>query len=262
MVEPTMDATGCLSGKVALVTGGGSGIGRATALALAKAGARSFICGRTEATLSQTIGQAQSAGLALECRRTDVRLPADVDALIHWIQQRAGRLDILINAAGILGPQAPLAEVTPEEWDDVIRTNLTGTFLTCRGVTPFMVRQKSGCIINLTSGVGRHGRAGWGPYAVSKFGVEGLTQTLAEELAPSGIVVLAVNPGGTRTRMRAAAYPMEDPATMQAPETVAAVLVNLVADPTQLPSGKSVDVRDLRERTGREQGTMHLTRPH
>ena len=257
-----MDATGCLSGKVALVTGGGSGIGRATALALAKAGARSFICGRTETTLSQTVGLAQAAGLALEWRRTDVRLPADVDALIHWVQQRAARLDILINAAGILGPQVPLAEVTPEEWDDVIRTNLTGTFLTCRATIPFMVRQKNGCIINLTSGVGRHGRAGWGPYAVSKFGVEGLTQTLAEELAPSGIVVLAVNPGATRTLMRTAAYPKEDPATLQTPETVATVLLNLVADPTQLPSGKSVDVRDLLERTGHQEGSLHLTRPH
>ena len=251
-----MFVPGFFSGKVALVTGGGDGIGRATALALAKAGVRCFICGRTEETLSQTTDLAGESELTLEFRRTDVGSPAEVEALIHWIQHRAGRLDILINAAGVLGRHAPLAEVTPEQWDEVIRTNLTGTYLTCRAAASLMVKQKSGCIINLTSGVGRHGRAGWGPYAVSKFGVEGLTQTLAEELASSGIRVMAVNPGGTRTKMRAAAYPREDPATVQAPETVAAVLLGLVADPAQTLSGKSLDVGDfLTRRTARSEGT-------
>ncbi len=240
-----------LAGQTALVTGGSSGIGRAAALALAQAGVRTFICARTEAAMAETATLAGLKRAAIEYRRTDVGSPPEVDALFRWIRERAGNLDILVNAAGILGRLAHLVDITPDEWDAVIRINLTGTFLTCRAAARIMADQKTGCIINLTSGLGRHGRARWGPYAVSKFGVEGLTQTLAEELASSGIRVLAINPGKTRTPMRAAAYPTEDPATLQTTDAVAIALLRLIANPDLGGSGMSVNVEDILDRNAR-----------
>lgn len=231
-----------LAGQVALITGGSAGIGRATAIVLAEAGVQTFICARHEEELARLAEEAALSGVTIEYRKTDVGLPAEVDALMTWIRQRSDRLDIVVNAAGILGRQAPLIEITPREWDDVIRTNLTGTFLVCRAAAHLMIARRAGCIITISSGVGHQARAGWGPYAVSKFGVEGLTQTLGAELAPFGIRVFAVNPGRTRTRMRAAAYPLEDPNTLKPPEAVADALLRLIIHPDKARSGECVEL--------------------
>jgi NAD(P)-dependent dehydrogenase (short-subunit alcohol dehydrogenase family) len=237
--------TALLAGKVALVTGGSAGIGRAVALALARAGAETVICARAEAALKDAVKMAADSGLKIHARPTDVSRPEEVDRLFHGIQQEQRHLDILINAAGILGPLADLVDIPPPAWDEVMRINLTGSFLTCCAAARLMKTQQSGCIINFSSGVGRRGRARWGPYAASKFGIEGLTQSLAEELAPDGISVLAVNPGPTRTRMRALACPEEDPTALQTPEAVAEILINRVISTAHTYSGQSINVQDL-----------------
>ena len=234
-----------LAGKVALVTGGSAGIGRAVALALSRAGAETVICARSEAALQDTVNLAADSGLQIEACRTDVGRPDEVDRLFHGIRKKQRRLDILINAAGILGPLADLVDIPPPAWEEVMRTNLTGCFLTCCAAARMMKTQHSGCIINISSGVGRRGRARWGPYATSKFGVEGLTQSLAEELAQEGIWVLAVNPGPTRTRMRALACPDEDPTVLQTPEAVAEILISRVIPTAHTYSGQSLNLHDL-----------------
>ena len=234
-----------LAGKVALVTGGSAGIGRAVALALAGGGADTMICARGEAALQDTVRAAAGLGLKIDARRADVGRWEDVDRLFHGVQQEHGRLDILVHAAGILGPLADLVDISPPAWEEVMRINLTGSFFTCRAAARLMKAHHHGCIITISSGVGRRGRARWGPYAVSKFGVEGLTQTLAQELAQEGISVFAVNPGPTRTRMRALACPGEDPSVLKTPEAVAEILIGRVIPAAHTHSGQSLDLHDL-----------------
>ena len=237
--------TAPLAGKVALVTGGSAGIGRAVALALARGGAETVICARDEAALQDVVKIAAESGLRIDAQRTDVGRPEEVDRLFHGIQKQHRHLDILINAAGILGPLANLVDIPYPVWEEVMRINLTGSFLTCCAAARLMKTQHSGCIINISSGVGRHGRARWGPYATSKFGIEGLTQSLAEELAREGISVLAVNPGPTRTRMRALACPDEDPTVLKTPEAVAEILISRVIPTAHTYSGQSLNLHDL-----------------
>jgi NAD(P)-dependent dehydrogenase (short-subunit alcohol dehydrogenase family) len=154
-------------------------------------------------------------------------------------------VDLLINNAGILGPRVPLTEFSTRDWQEVLRINLNGTFWVTRAVARIMERQRSGCIINISSSVGRRGRAGWGAYAVSKFGVEGLTQVLADELRSAGVRVLAFNPGGTRTSMRVAAYPEEDPRSPRPPDIPARALLHLVLRTSAEHSGQCFDLQSL-----------------
>jgi NAD(P)-dependent dehydrogenase (short-subunit alcohol dehydrogenase family) len=240
-----MSSVCALAGKIALVTGGSAGIGRATAEALARVGAKVVVCARGKAGLEDTVNRAADSGLIIEAFRTDVGRPEEVDLLFHAVQQTHGRLDILVNAAGILGPLGHLLDISSEKWDEVMRISLTGSFFTCRAAARIMMTQQSGCMINISSGVGRRGRPGWGPYAVSKFGVEGLTQTFGAELAPNGIFVFAVNPGHTRTRMRALACPDENPALLKTPDAVAEILVRRVIPGARDYAGQSLDLHDL-----------------
>jgi NAD(P)-dependent dehydrogenase (short-subunit alcohol dehydrogenase family) len=161
--------------------------------------------------------------------------------LTETIRERFGRLDVLVNNAGILGAHAPIAEYPDDEWDAVIAANLTAVFRLTKAALPLMPR--GGSIINVSSSVGRVGRAGWGAYSVSKFGVEGLSQVLADELRERGIRVNTVNPGGTRTAMRAAAYPDEDPRTLPSPDDVTPLFVYLASDESTGVTGRAFDAR-------------------
>jgi NAD(P)-dependent dehydrogenase (short-subunit alcohol dehydrogenase family) len=138
-----------------------------------------------------------------------------------------------------------LADLSIKNWDEVIRINLNGLFYVTRAVLPGMIKQNSGRIINITSSVGRKGRAYWGAYSVSKFGVEGLTQVLADELKETDIRVMAFNPGGTRTRMRAAAYPDEDKNRLNDPRDVARAILYLATSDEPNLHGKSIDAKDI-----------------
>ncbi|HET8761245.1 MAG TPA: SDR family NAD(P)-dependent oxidoreductase [Nitrospiria bacterium] len=233
-----------LKGKVALVTGGGSGIGAAVARAFAAAGAEVAICGRRADALEATRGRIEPVGGRAAVIPADLTRADAIERLINTISGRFGRLDVLVNNAGVLGAHAPIAEYPDQEWDAVIAANLTAVFRLTKAALPLMSR--GGSIINVSSGVGRVGRAGWGAYCVSKFGVEGLTQVLAEELREREIRVNAVNPGGTRTAMRAAAYPYEDPATVPTPDDVAPIFVFLASNESDGVTGRSFDARGWR----------------
>ena len=158
--------------------------------------------------------------------------------------ERHGALDVLVNNASILGPREPLADYPLAAWEEVLRVNLTGIFLMTRAVLPSMLARRAGSIINVTSGVGRRGKARWGAYAVTKAAVENFTQVLADEVKEFQIRVNAVNPAATRTTMRAAAYPAEDPLTLPTAEEIVPVFLYLASDASATITGQSLDARD------------------
>jgi NAD(P)-dependent dehydrogenase (short-subunit alcohol dehydrogenase family) len=156
---------------------------------------------------------------------------------------RFGRIDVLVNNAGVLGPRVPIEEYPEDEWRRVIDANLTGPFLVTKAAIPHM--PEGGSIINVVSGVSVEGRAGWGAYSVSKFGVEGLTQILAAELEERGIRANAVDPGGMRTGMRAAAYPEEDPLTRITPEENTDIFLYLASDESRGVTGQRFKAQEF-----------------
>jgi NAD(P)-dependent dehydrogenase (short-subunit alcohol dehydrogenase family) len=230
---------------VALITGAGRGIGRVTAELFAAAGARVVVCARTRREILSTVSGIRKAGGEAAGYVTDIGSARQARTLVRSVVRRYGRLDLLINNAGILGPRVPLADYPLRLWDRVLRINLSGTFYVSREVVRVMIAQRSGRIITISSTVGRTGRATWGAYAVSKFGIEGLTQVLAGELASYGISALTFNPGGTRTRMRAEAYPQEDPRQLRDPVVAAEALLRLATCPSRAITGRAFDLENL-----------------
>jgi NAD(P)-dependent dehydrogenase (short-subunit alcohol dehydrogenase family) len=230
-----------LSDMVAIVTGSGRGIGRATVELFAREGARLVLCSRTAGELHKVLRAIRAAGGTAIGRVTDIGSARQAQALVRLAVRQYGRLDLLINNAGILGPRVPIASYPVREWKEVLRINLSGTFYLSQEAAKVMAKQAHGCIIMVSSSVGRVGRAGWGAYAVSKFGVEGLSQVMADELKSAGITVMTFNPGGTRTAMRAAAYPREDRRKLQDPSAPAESLLRLALCASPTMSGKSFD---------------------
>lgn len=233
-----------LSGKVALITGGSRGIGRAIAEAYARQGAQVFICARDEKNLRAAIDEMRKSGGEIAGLAGDVGNQADVQRIVSAAVERYGTIHILVNNASVLGPRATIANYPPAAWEEVLRINLTGLFLMTRAVLPTLLAQKAGSIINVTSGVGRRGKAQWGAYAVSKAGIEALTQVLADEVGQDGIRVNSVNPAATRTGMRAQAYPSEDPLTLPTPEEILPIFLYLASDASAAVNGQSLEARD------------------
>jgi NAD(P)-dependent dehydrogenase (short-subunit alcohol dehydrogenase family) len=238
-----------LTGKVALITGGSQGIGKAIAMAYARQGAGVFVCARGEADLNRAIDEIRSAGGKAHGRTGDVADPGQATAIVEAALEHFGKLDMLVNNASALGPRVPIAQYPLQAWEEVVRVNLTGAFLMSREALKIMMPRRPGAIINVSSGVGRVGRARWGAYAASKFGVEGLTQVLADEVRELGIRVNTVNPGPTRTEMRALAYPEEDPLTLPTPDRVVPVFVYLASDDSAAVTGQALDAREWLKRT-------------
>ena len=233
-----------LEGKVALVTGASQGLGRALALAFAREGARVAINSRSEEGVRPVAGEAESAGAEVLALAADVSRSADVERLVEATVERFGRIDVLVNNAGVLGPRVPIEEYPEDEWRRVMDANLNGLFLVTKAAIPHM--PEGGSIINVVSGVSVEGRAEWGAYSVSKFGVEGLTQILASELEERGIRANAVDPGGMRTEMRAAAYPEEDPMTRITPEENTGVFLYLASDESREVTGQRFKAQEFR----------------
>jgi NAD(P)-dependent dehydrogenase (short-subunit alcohol dehydrogenase family) len=173
----------------------------------------------------------------------DLSTTAGIENMVAAFFRQHGRLDVLIHCAGILGAKTELANYPSQVWEEVLWINLTAPFLLTQGLLPALRKGDRPSVIFVSSGVGREGRADWGAYSVSKFGIEGLSQVWSDELRQEGIRVNAVNPGGTRTQMRAAAYPNEDPTTLPTPEDIAPVFVWLARADTQI-TGKSLEARD------------------
>jgi NAD(P)-dependent dehydrogenase (short-subunit alcohol dehydrogenase family) len=234
-----------LEGKVALITGASQGLGRALVLAYAKEGARVVINARSEESIRPVAEEIESSGAEVLALAADVSKSADVERLVDETVERFGRIDVLVNNAGVLGPRVEILEYPKEEWRRVIEVNLTGPFLVSKAVVVHM--PEGGSIVNVVSGVSVEGRAKWGAYSVSKFGVEGLTQILASELEERGIRVNAVDPGGMRTGMRAAAYPEEDPLTRITPEENTGVFLYLASDESRDVTGERFKAQEFRK---------------
>lgn len=235
---------GKLSGKVALVTGSSRGIGRAVARAYAQEGAKVFLCARSEAELARAAEDIRAAGGEAAFAAIDLARDGAGQRLVREVEHRYGALDVLVNNAGILGPRAPIAAYPIDAWEEVIHINVNSVFAVTQAALRLMTARRQGSIITVSSGVGRTGKARWGAYAVSKFAVEGLTQVLADELKDWNIRANAVNPGGTRTAMRAEAYPEEDPDTLPTAEEITPVFVYLASDQSAAITGQSLDARD------------------
>ena len=233
-----------LSGRVAIVTGASRGVGRAVAVRFAREGARVVICSRTPKDVEAVAKEIRRDGGDVLAVKADVSQERDVDRLAAMTLERFLRIDVLVNNAGVLTPRAAIERVRVTDWDLTMAVNLRGPFLCMRAILPHLRAQRSGSIINVTSGAGKRASPLWGPYAVSKFGIEGLTALVAEETRADGIRVNAVNPGGTRTDMRSAAYPQENPQSLPAPEDLAGVFVYLASDASLGVTGQSLEGRD------------------
>jgi NAD(P)-dependent dehydrogenase (short-subunit alcohol dehydrogenase family) len=232
-----------LEGKVALITGASQGLGRALALEFAREGARVVVNARSEESIGPVAGEVEDVGAEVLAVAADVSREADVERLVRETVGRFDRIDVLINNAGLLGPRVGIEDYPEDEWRRVIDANLTGPFLVSKAAIPHLSGGSS--VINVVSGVSVEGRAEWGAYSVSKFGVEGLTQILAAELAERGVRVNAVDPGGMRTDMRAAAYPEEDPQTRITPEENTAVFLYLASDESEGVTGERFKAQEF-----------------
>ena len=240
--EPRPDL---LAGRVVLVTGAGDGIGRAAALAYAEHGADVVLLGRTESKLEAVFDRIEAG---TETR--PVVVPADLEhasedaatILYHAIRREYGRLDGILHNAGLLGPRASIAEYPVADWLEVMHVNVNAAFIVTRALMPLLQESDDVSIVFTSSGVGRRGRAEWGAYAVSKFAVEGLAEVLADETAGAGrIRVNSLNPGATRTSMRAAAYPDEDPETLPPPEDHLGLYLYLMGPDSKGITGQRFD---------------------
>ena len=232
-----------LQGKVALVTGASQGLGRALALAYAKEGASLVVNSRSEEGIRPVAGEVEGLGAEVLAVAADVSRGEDARRLVDEAVGRFGGIDVLVNNAGLLGPRVVIEEYPEEEWRRVINANLTGPYLVSKAAIPHL--RNGASIINVVSGVSVEGRAEWGAYSVSKFGVEGLSQILAAELEGRGVRSNAVDPGGMRTEMRAAAYPQEDPQTRITPEENTAVFVYLASDESKGVTGRRFKAQEF-----------------
>ena len=232
-----------LEGKVAMVTGASQGLGRALALAYAREGAMLVINSRNYESIRDVVEEIHGLGVEVLGIGADVTSSSDVEDLVDVAVEHYDRIDVLVNNAGLLGPRVAIEEYPEDEWRRVLDANLTGPFLVSKAAIPYM--REGASIVNVTSGVSIEGRAEWGAYSVSKFGVEGLTQILAAELKERGIRVNAVDPGGMRTEMRAAAYPEEDPRERITPEENTDVFLYLASDESKGVTGERFKAQEF-----------------
>jgi NAD(P)-dependent dehydrogenase (short-subunit alcohol dehydrogenase family) len=231
-----------LADRIALVTGASRGIGYATALALARAGARIIAVARTVGGLEELDDAIRAAGGSATLVPLDLKDYAGIDRLALALQERFGRLDVLVGNAGILGPLSPLGHVEPAAWDEVMAVNVTANWRLIRALDPLLRRSEAGRVVFISSEVAAQATAYWGPHAASKAALEVLGRTYAAETATTKVRVNVLVPGPVRTRMRAQAFPGEDPMTVETPDKVADKIVELCL-PSVQESGKVYDFR-------------------
>ncbi|WP_148209087.1 SDR family NAD(P)-dependent oxidoreductase [Thermocrinis albus] len=223
----------------AVVTGGSRGIGRAIVEAFLKENYRVCTCARHQEgllVLKRELGDPINL-FAMPC---DVKDRDSVKSFVNHCVSFLGKVDVLVNNAGVLGVREKIEGYPEDVWEEVLRVNLNGMFFVTKYFIPYM--ERGGFIINMSSGVGKRPAPTWGAYAVSKFGTEGFSLLLAEELRERDIRVYAFNPGATRTTMRAQAYPQEDPTRLKSPEEVARAVLRLIK---LRPSSVSLDYEDI-----------------
>ena len=233
-----------LKDRVIMVTGAGDGIGKAAALSFAAHGATVLLLGRTQVKLEASYDEIVAAGgvrpsIAVVDFRTAVA--DDYENLTIQIEQEFGRLDGLLHNAGILGHRAPIEQFPVGSFMEVMHINVNAQFVLTRTLLPMLKKSDGASILFTSSGVGKKGRAYWGAYAVSKFATEGLMEVLADELDNTPMRANCINPGATRTNMRAAAYPGEDPLTIKEPADIMNPYLFLMGKDSAEINGKSVD---------------------
>ena len=236
-----------LKNKIILVTGAGDGIGRVAALTFARHGATVLLLGKTESKLNAVYDEIdaahfpQAALLPFDLNITDQE---QYKTIARVIDENFGRLDGLLHNASILGDRSSIESYKPQRWMETMQVNLNGPFMLTQALLPLLKKSDHASIAFTSSGVGRKGRAYWGAYGVSKFATEGLMETLADELANiSHVRVNCINPGATRTRMRAQAYPAENPEVLKTPEAIMPVYLYLMSNDSIAVTGKSFDAQ-------------------
>ena len=226
-----------LADRIALVTGASRGIGYASALALAKAGAHIIALARTVGGLEELDDAIKALGGSATLVPLDLRDYAGIDRLGLALHERFGRLDVLVGNAGILGALSPLDHVEAKAWDEVMAVNVTANWRLIRALDRLLRSSDAGRVVFLSSGVAALALAYWGPYAVSKAALEALARTYAAETATTNLRVNVFTPGPIRTRIRAQAFPGEDPTTLETPDRPAEKIVDLCL-PSMQESGK------------------------
>jgi NAD(P)-dependent dehydrogenase (short-subunit alcohol dehydrogenase family) len=235
-----------LHGRIALITGASRGIGAAVARRFAAEGAQVVLAARTVGGLEEVDDAIRaSGGAGATLVPLDLRDGAAIDQLAPAIAGRFGRLDILVANAGVLGVLGPVGHLTPDVWDEVIAINLTANWRLIRALDPLLRASDAGRAILVSSGAVAHNPAYWGAYTASKAGLEALGRTWAAETQKTALRVNLINPGATRTAMRAAAMPGEDPLSLKSPDQITEAFVAL-AEPACTRHGELVQAREFR----------------
>src|SRR6476646_5931348 len=238
-----------LAGRVIAITGASSGIGRAVAIACARFGATVILIGRNARKLEAVHGEIEAAGSpepTIAVLDLEKAIASDYDKLASAVTERFGRLDGLLHNAGLLGTLTPIEHYDVPTWCRVMHVNVTAAFALTQVLIPALKKSQDAAILFTSSSVGRHGRAYWGAYAVSKFALEGLSQVLAAELEGiSHVRVNVLNPGRTRTAMRRQAYPAEDLETLPLPESITGAYLALLGPASRGVTGRSFDAQAL-----------------
>lgn len=238
--------TDALKDKIILVTGAGDGIGKEAALTFARYGATVLLLGKTVSKLNAVYDEIMAAGgnepaiIPLDLKGASAKHYRDMAATI---QAEFGKLDGVLHNAGMLGVLSPFEHIDLASWQDIMQVNVTAPMVMTQALMPVLKLAPLASVVFTSSGVGRKGRAFWGPYAVSKFATEGLMQTIADEYDNSTIRVNCINPGATRTKMRSRAYPGEDASLLKTPADLMWLYLYLMSDDSRDVTGQSLDAQ-------------------
>ncbi|ANB22372.1 YciK family oxidoreductase [Alteromonas stellipolaris] len=245
-----------LKGKVILITGAGDGIGAQAARTYAKHGATCILLGRTVSKLEAVYDEIVNAGSVGNAEPApepaivplDIKgaTPSHYQQMTQTIIDQFGKLDGVLHNASVLGHLSSFKDIEQQEWLDVMQTNLNGTVFLTQALIPALEKADNASVIFTTSSVGRKGRAFWGTYAVSKFATEGVMQTLADEYQNKSLRFNCINPGGTRTNMRAQAFPAENPDTLKTPADIMPMYLYLMGNDSIDVNGESLDCQPKR----------------
>lgn len=239
-----------LQDRIILVTGASDGIGREAALTYARYGASVILLGRNDEKLRHVADIiARQTGRQSPWFTLDLLTCTASDC--HQLAQRVAaqypRLDGILHNAGLLGEVCPMIEQDPQVWQQVMQVNVNATFMLTQALLPLLLKSDSGSLVFTSSSVGQQGRANWGAYAVSKFATEGMMQVLADEYQNRPLRVNCINPGGTRTDMRANAFPTEDPQKLKTPADIMPLYLWLMGDDSRRKTGMTFDAQPGRK---------------
>lgn len=240
-------APNALENKVIAITGAGDGIGRVAALNCAAHGATVILLGRTIPKLEIVYDEIEAAGhpqAAIFPINFEGAVEKDYNDMADAIDTEFGRLDGLLHNAAQLGPQTPLSNYEIDIWQKLMQVNVTAGFMMTKALMPLLEKADNASVVFTSSSVGRQGRAYWGAYAISKAAVENMVQVFADETdGINNIRVNCINPGATRTQMRASAYPSENPASLKTPEDIMPAYLYLLSDSSIAFNGVSIDAQ-------------------